>query len=185
MNPSTTSHPRRKRLVVAGVIAASLSVAGATAAMAANSGSAPAGTTESAGPTRDAAPPAVAAAEDATAADDAFEVPTDEQSDALWGAGYTSEDLDALSKLWQTDGMETKIRAGQMLLEGQELPVAPNSTAPGAQLSAFWDAGYLWEDVEALNEIWGTEWLETKMRAGQALLDGQALPIPPSGTPAS
>ncbi|MCC2336404.1 hypothetical protein [Cellulomonas wangsupingiae] len=182
MNPSTTSRPRRKRLMVAGVIAASLSVAGATAAMAANSGSAPAGTTQPAGPTPDVAPPA---AEGAAPAEGASEVPTDEQSEALWGAGYTSDDLDALSDLWQTDGTETKIRAGQMLLEGQELPVAPNSTAPGAQLSAFWDAGYLWEDVEALNELWGTEWLETKLRAGQALLDGQALPVPPSGTPAS
>ncbi|MFC8191709.1 hypothetical protein ACFUMH_08620 [Cellulomonas sp. NPDC057328] len=201
MNPSTTSHPRRRRLVAVGVIAATLTVGGAGAAIAANPGS-----------------PAASALEEAlglvgvdwSAMPDGY---TREQYVAFWGAGYTPEDVDALAALWGTDWTETKARAGQMLLDGEEVPVAPSGTVPTAddaaatgdappaapadgdaagaaaaeevaQYDAFWDAGYTFEDAQALAALWGTEVAETKARAGQALLDGQTLPVAPGSTPA-
>lgn len=53
---------------------------------------------------------------------------TREQYEAFWGAGYTQEDVSALATLWNLDDMETKARAGQMLLDGEPVPVAPGST---------------------------------------------------------
>lgn len=49
------------------------------------------------------------------------------------------------------------------------------------QYDAFWGAGYTPEDVEALAALWQTEATETKARAGQLLLDGRPVPLPPSG----
>ncbi|NAZ75960.1 hypothetical protein GTQ99_11130, partial [Kineococcus sp. T13] len=54
-----------------------------------------------------------------------------------------------------------------------------------AQYEAFWGAGYTYDDVLVLNELWGTGDTETKARAGQLVLDGQSLPLAPSGTPAT
>jgi hypothetical protein len=51
-----------------------------------------------------------------------------EQSDAFFGAGYSGEDVDELSALWSTDFLETKARAGQLLLDGQPLPIEPSGT---------------------------------------------------------
>ncbi len=56
---------------------------------------------------------------------------TEAQYDAFWGAGYTVEDMDALAKLWDTGCIETKARAGQLLLDGQPVPVAPGSSIAG------------------------------------------------------
>lgn len=47
------------------------------------------------------------------------------------------------------------------------------------QYEALWGAGYEMEDVTALEELWGTGTTETKARAGQLLLDGQAPPVAP------
>lgn len=205
MHRTTTAHPRR-RLVAVGVIAATLTVGGAGAAIAANPDS-----------------PAGQAVEEAlglvgvdwSGMPDGY---TREQYVAFWGAGYTPEDADALSELWGTDWTETKARAGQMILDGEEVPVAPSGTVPTApaegtdapaaptrpegdapaaeeeapavdytaeQYDAFWGAGYTFEDAEALAALWGTEITETKARAGQALLDGQTLPVAPGSTTAS
>lgn len=191
MNPSTR---RRKRLVAAGVVAASLSVAGAGAAMAANSAT-PAAVEEKAA---SQAPPAEAAATPVPAAtgpatDPGSEVAdpeapdlTEAQSNALWEAGYTPEDIDALGAIWATEWWETKARLGQMVLDGVEVPIAPGSTpsqVPGEdQRRAFWRAGYTYEDAEALAAIWGIDSWETKARAGQALMDGETLPIAPGAS---
>ncbi|WP_028045656.1 hypothetical protein [Cellulomonas sp. URHE0023] len=61
------------------------------------------------------------------------EPPSDDQQDArdaFWDAGYTSEDVGALSELWSIDPFETKARAGQMILDGEQLPVAPGTSTP-------------------------------------------------------
>ena len=50
------------------------------------------------------------------------------QASAFWGAGYTADDVTALSALWNSEYSETKARAGQMILDGQTPPVAPGST---------------------------------------------------------
>lgn len=52
------------------------------------------------------------------------------------------------------------------------------------QYLAFWGAGYTPEDAEALQALWGTDYTETKARAGQMILDGATVPVPPSGSPA-
>ncbi|WP_456787230.1 hypothetical protein [Cellulomonas sp. P5_C5] len=118
---------------------------------------------------------------------------TPEQYEAFWGAGYTPENVEELGALWNLEATETKARAGQLLLDGQPVPVAPGGgtetgTETGTQITdeqfeAFWGAGYTPEDVEALGAIWSTGFVETKAQAGQLLLDGQTLPVPPSGTP--
>jgi hypothetical protein len=124
---------------------------------------------------------------------------TPEQYEAFWGAGYTPENVDALGALWNLGPTETKARAGQLILDGQPVPVAPGGTAPteaptgdapaveitDGQLDAFFDAGYTGADAEALAAIWNTEFGETKARAGQMILDGQIPPVAPSGTPAT
>lgn len=201
MNPRTTSGPRRKRLMTAGIVAATLTVAGGGAAMAANAAqatpaspaaqeaSAPPAPAEAAPVTTTEAPP-LPATEEPTADDDrrrevpALDPVTQARYDAVWAAGYTTDDIAALAELWQLGGdTDVKARIGQALLDGETLPVQPGTSAPGAQYDAFWEAGYEWADVEALMALWGTPWDETKLRAGQMLLDGQPLPLP--GTPAA
>lgn len=184
MNATTTTTPGRTRvLAVSGIlVAASLSFAGASAAMA----------DDAPEPTADATTqPEVAVA---GAGDGSYE--GEAQLDAYFGAGYTFDDALALSDLWSADLFETKVRAGQALLDGESLPVAPGSTpvaedewaASGLtaeQATAFFDAGYSGEDIDALNALWSTSTPETKARAGQLLLDGEALPVAPSGQPAA
>lgn len=55
---------------------------------------------------------------------------TQEQYDAYFDAGYTYEDGLALGELWGLDYVEVKTRAGQTLIEGRTLPIAPGSTTP-------------------------------------------------------
>jgi hypothetical protein len=51
------------------------------------------------------------------------------------------------------------------------------------QYTAFWDAGYQSEDVDALAQLWAVDATEAKARAGQLLLDGRPVPVAASGTP--
>lgn len=46
-------------------------------------------------------------------------------------------------------------------------------------------ARYTVEDAAALSALWSTDPLETKALAGRLLLDGEALPVEPSGTPST
>jgi len=117
---------------------------------------------------------------------------TAEQYDAFWGAGYTAGDADALAALWSTDITSAKARAGQALLDGTAVPVAPGENPDGAVIdadplwSAFAGAGYTYDDAVALATLWSTDVTEAKARIGQAVLDGQQLPIAPgSAVPAS
>lgn len=180
MNPTTTITPGRKRiLAVSGiVVAASLSFAGASAAMADDAAEPSADVT-----TQPETPAAESDTHEGTA-----------QLDAYFGAGYTFDDALALGDLWSTDVLETKIQAGQAVLDGVALPIAPGSTpsedaewaASGLtveQTTAFFDAGYSVEDIDTLNALWNTSTPETKARAGQLLLDGQDVPVAPSGQP--
>lgn len=47
---------------------------------------------------------------------------------AFWDAGYTGEDGTALAALWNVDVFEAKATAGQMLRDGQPLPLGPSGT---------------------------------------------------------
>ncbi|MGW6129849.1 hypothetical protein ACWFNE_07465 [Cellulomonas sp. NPDC055163] len=50
---------------------------------------------------------------------------------AFWDAGYTPEDVEALNALWRSESLETKARAGRMILDGEPVPVAPGESVPG------------------------------------------------------
>lgn len=186
MNPTTHAgapRSRRRRFMTAGVVAAGLSLAGAGAAMAGDDAS------ETTDPTSEVAESTMPGGY------------TPEQYDAFWGSGYSYDDVLELNALWSTGDTETKARAGQMILDGLTVPVAPTGPdevaeapdapeAPGVeytqeQFDAFWGAGYTIEDVEALNTLWQSDYIETKARAGQMILDGQTPPVAPTGTPAA
>lgn len=191
---STPGSPRRTAAL--GVVAVTLTVGAAGAAYALASddrpaaevtagGTAPARMVDDAAP--DAGDPAVP---DGLAGAEEY---TQERSDAFWGAGYSMADANALAEIWGVEILEAKGRAGQLLLDGRPVPVAPGSsvdptnpdTVEGLQLEAFWDAGYLGEDGATLAALWNVDVLEAKTTAGQMLRDGQPLPIGPSGTPLS
>lgn len=122
-----------------------------------------------------------------------------DEHDAFWASDYTNDDVAALSELWNTDLIQTKATIGQMLLDGEPVPMAPGSAPQGTdegvwstlpdgytreQYEAFWVAGYTQEDVWALAALWNLGDMETKARAGQMLLDGEAVPVAPGSTPA-
>ncbi|GEN81255.1 hypothetical protein [Actinotalea fermentans] len=189
MNPKKTVN-RRRRLVAGGMIAASLSLAGAGAAIAAGRGAAD-----------DVPDPALAG--DPVAQEPVEDAAAAAAYDAFWAAGYTSDDLVALAALWQLDQAETKVAAGQLLLAGEELPIAPGSspvtetdsdgtdwsTLPDGytreQYEAFWGAGYTADDLAALVALWNTDEIQTKATAGQMILDGQTVPVAPGSTTAA
>ncbi len=112
-----------------------------------------------------------------------------EERAALADAGYTEADVETLSELWGLSASETEVRAGRLLRDGGVLPIPPSVDAtwmPSTEqdvtaISFFYEYGYTYEDAEALAELWSVNDLEAKALAGQALLDGEALPIPPSG----
>jgi hypothetical protein len=176
---------RGSRLVVAGVVTSTLAIAGAGAAAAANPYSDVARAVENV---------AQAVGIEWSAMPDGY---TREQYEAFWGAGYTVEDMDALSALWNLDATSTKARAGQLLIDGQTPPVTAGSVPvedpvddggpPGVeytteQSEALWGAGYTDADVNALVDLWDLEYVETKARAGQMILDGDPLPVAPGET---
>ncbi len=169
-----TSTPRSKsiRIAAVGVAAATLCVGGAGFVAAASPAS--------------AFGQAVGTAVHAAGVDwsDMPEGYTQAQYEAFWAAEYSGEDLLELQALWSLDETEAKSRAGQAILDGEQLPFAPGThTTPElpadeqAAIAAFFDAGYTSEDVEELSALWDTEFVETKARAGQMLLDGDELPL--------
>ncbi|GIG19898.1 hypothetical protein Cch01nite_06220 [Cellulomonas chitinilytica] len=188
---STTRSPRR--LAAAGVVAATLTVGAAGAAYALAHDARREGAPAAAAPEQAEVPDASATWVLPSPIPRPATPLTQEQSDAFWAAGYYMEDADALATLWGTDLQEAKSRAGQLLLDGQPVPVAPGSSLdlsdPGTVMmleqGAFWDAGYTAEDGATLAALWHVDVTEAKISAGKILRDGQALPIPPSGTPVS
>ena len=166
---------RAGRIAVTGVITSTVVVAGATAAAAANPYSGYAavvdGVVQAVGVDWSSMPAGY----------------TREQYEAFWGAGFTSEDLAALNELWRTDSLETKARAGQLLVDGESVPVVPGSSDPDEKPTreftpeeqrAFGEAGYTVADAEQLAELWQTDVAEAKAVAGEMLLDGRTPPVP-------
>ena len=191
---STAGSPRRRAAV--GVVAVTLTVGAVASAYALADNDRPAAEVTAG----DAAPQAAAdvaavATDEPTAADvlagaDEY---TQERSDAFWDAGYYMQDANALADLWHVEVIEAKGRAGQMLLDGQPVPIAPGSsldltdpdTIAELEAEAYWDAGYTGDDGTALAALWNVDVYEAKATAGKMLRAGEPLPIPPSGTPAS
>ncbi|MEV0953625.1 hypothetical protein [Promicromonospora sp. NPDC050249] len=164
---------RAGTIAVTGVVASALGVVGAGAAAAANpfSGFAVAvdGVAQAVGVEWSAMP-------------DGY---TREQHDAFWDAEYSAEDLEALCDLWNVDALAAKARAGQMILDGETLPVVPGASGsgevpylePDAQ-DALREAGVTFEDAQQLAELWEVGTYEAKARAGDMLLRGKTLPLP-------
>ena len=164
---------RAGTFAVTGVVASALGVVGAGAAAAANPFTGFAAAVDGV---------AVAVGVDWSSMPDGY---TRDQYDAFWGAGYTSADLAALKDLWQTGSLEIKARAGQMILDGEPVPVAPGTfpdeesrTASMDEFDAFRDAGYTADDAEELARLWQVDMGEAKARAGDMLLDGETPPLP-------
>lgn len=165
---------RGGRVVVTGAVTGALAVAGAGAAAAASPYSGFAAAVESA---------AAVIGIDWSVMPDGL---TRDQYEAFQGAGFTPEDDRALQELWGLeDFMDVKARAGQMILDGEPLPVLPGSTPQldltVADVELLQDLGYTVEDAEALADLWEVDHLEAKARAVQMLQAGEPLPVEPSG----
>jgi hypothetical protein len=111
----------------------------------------------------------------------------DQEFNAYFAAGYDYDNAVELAQLWNDTSNigAVKADAGLKLLEGQTLPVQPDgpveSQADQAR-AAFFAAGYDYNDAVTLGNLWHeTDITQVKADAGQKLLDGQTLPIQPSG----
>ena len=107
---------------------------------------------------------------------------------AYFNAGYDYNDAMQLAKLWNmTDPAAVKTTAGEKLLAGQTLPIKPSGTpvsTPSAQetadINAFFNAGYTYNDAVQLAGLWKlADAYHAKITGGQKLLAGQTLPIKP------
>ena len=182
VKPTTTRRPLSGRFVAVGIAAAGLTVVCAGVATAGS-------------PLAPPAPTPTTVAQSATT--DWSGMPkgyTRAQYEAFWGAGYSPEDVATLGALWKTDSTQTKARAGQMILDGDVVPVAPSPAVaePPADVStpkegdqakyeAFWNAGYTDANLAKLNDLWKTGSFDTKAHAGKMILEGKTLPVAPSG----
>ena len=174
--PTGTGAHRGAKIAVAGVVTSTLAVLGAGAAAAADPYSGVARVVENA---------VQAVGVNWSPMPDGF---SRAQWDAFAGAGYTFTDAERIGEFWGKDVTETKALIGQKVLDGElvppprrdpgEAPLEPELTA----VSAFFDAGYGYEDAEALAALWDNEspW-EAKVAGGERLLAGEVLPIPPGG----
>ncbi|NAZ83463.1 hypothetical protein GTR02_16725, partial [Kineococcus sp. R8] len=123
--------------------------------------------------------------------DDVFTVP--DSWPAFFDAGYDYDDAVALAALWGSASVEdAKTRAGDELVAGTTLPIAPGSAAPapetgsappasGADLAvqAFFAAGYDYADAVTLAGLWGGDPYEAKVTAGRRLMARETLPVAP------
>ncbi|MCC2307820.1 hypothetical protein [Cellulomonas chengniuliangii] len=175
------ARPRRRWMTV-GLIAAGLSLAGGGVAMATGLGSGADGAT--AGGQEVAAAQTVS---DAAAAAEPISADVSAALEAFWAADYSLADVTRLADLWQVeDAYEVKARAGQLILDGKQAELGaptPEVVDPITEAAtAFWDAGYTYEDAQQLAALWSSEdTYEAKIAAGQKLLAGETLPVPPSG----
>jgi hypothetical protein len=114
----------------------------------------------------------------------------DQARAAYFAAGYDYNDAVALGTLWhESDPWQVKADAGQKLIDGQTLPIAPGSspnppappvTQTDTDVNAFFAAGYTYDDAVTLGNLWNnTNTYQVKAEAGKKLLDGQTLPIAP------
>jgi hypothetical protein len=118
---------------------------------------------------------------------------------AYFAAGYGYTDAQQLAKLWNvsSDIVTVKAEAGRRLLAGQTLPVQPHPNAGAsaaasvdpqteADVNAFFNAGYTYDDAVRLAQLWKTaDPYHAKIQAGAKLLAGQALPFAPNPSAAA
>ena len=115
----------------------------------------------------------------------------DQAISVYFAAGYDYNDALALAQLWHMSGDPSMIKAeaGRRLLAGQTLPFKPSAAgvataAEDADLTAFFGAGYTYEDAVGLAQLWKiSDPYQAKVDAGGKLLAGVALPIKPGSQP--
>ncbi|HWF42832.1 MAG TPA: hypothetical protein VN683_12170, partial [Acidothermaceae bacterium] len=85
----------------------------------------------------------------------------DQAISVYFAAGYDYNDALALAQLWHMSGDPSTIKAaaGRRLLAGQTLPFKPSAAgvataAEDADLTAFFGAGYTYEDAVGLAQLW-------------------------------
>jgi hypothetical protein len=113
---------------------------------------------------------------------------------AYFAAGYGYNDAVQLAVLWHTkaDIGNVKAEAGRLLLAGETLPVSPtgnpstpstpdpSASADDAALTAFFDAGYNWDDAVHLAKIWHlSDPSDAKVKAGKKIEAHESLPFKP------
>ena len=106
---------------------------------------------------------------------------------AFWDAGYQFCDAVALADAHEGDTWAAKVAAGAALRDGATVvppsgcddAAAEVTSADSASLEAFWDAGYLFCDAEALAASVGAAGpFEAKVAVGASLLAGTEVPAP-------
>jgi hypothetical protein len=112
--------------------------------------------------------------------------------DAFDRAGYGYDDAVRLAALWHTEAglAYVKAEAGSLLLAGRTLPIPPHpiqadAATPDpdtrAALSAFFGAGYAYDDAVRLAKLWKlADPADAKVKGGAKLDAGQPLPFPPA-----
>ena len=104
--------------------------------------------------------------------------------DAYFAAGYNYTDAEKLAKLWKlADPYAAKIEGGKRLLADKKLPVRPSGVETAkeeAQVTAFFKAGYDYDDAVQLAKLWKkSDPYQAKIEAGKRILAGNTLPIKP------
>lgn len=170
--PQTTRPRRAARIVTATVVAGGIALVGGTA-YAANTAEEP-----QPAPVAATVEPAPVETVDPAAA----------ALDAYFAAGYTYDDAVVLGEQWNLDPFETKAAAGEKVMAGETLPVAPGSSTPQVDpvadgemdaVDSFFAAGYTYDDAVALGELWNLDSWEAKIAGGEKLLAGETLPVAP------
>jgi hypothetical protein len=113
--------------------------------------------------------------------------PEDQKAiEKFFGTGYGYDDAAKLAKLWKlADAWAGKVAGGKKLLAGETLPFPPSPAGVAqakqeAQMNAFWDAGYVYDDAVRLATLWHLKDASAaKSEGGRRLLAGQTLPFKP------
>jgi hypothetical protein len=179
-----TYHRRRRGVQAAGgaVLGAGLIAGGIQLPSLLQNNSGPAQPTVAVAPAAPAAKPTVSTP------------PSDAQNQKAWDAyfqaGYGYDDAVKLAKIWheKADIGQIKAEAGRKLLAGEKLPIKPGPKTPAnpgttkeeAQVTAFFAAGYDYNDAVKLAKLWHTaDPYHAKILGGKKLLAGGTLPIRP------
>ncbi len=112
--------------------------------------------------------------------------PASRAAEAFNAAGYRYCDAVAIGETLSTEPWEAKVSLGARLLAGQEVDPPSGCTddvaaasPDAAALDAFWEAGFLYCDAEALaDQFGGGEPYPTKVAVGEAVLAGDEVPAP-------
>lgn len=104
--------------------------------------------------------------------------------DAFYRTGeYTSCDIKYLSDMWGKSSWDTKVFAGQKIVDGAEdffrgeLNYARQTGLNNGVRCDYSLGGYSYQDAEKLSRYWGSTVWDAKLKIGSALEQGQNLEI--------